>query len=40
MIEARAAVTERPGRIRVHEVPPPEPGAVPMKMVMAANGCD
>ena len=32
MNRVRAAVTERPGRIRVHEFPLPEPGAVLMKL--------
>jgi threonine dehydrogenase-like Zn-dependent dehydrogenase len=30
MTRVRAAVTERPGHIRVHEYPLPEPGAVLM----------
>ena len=32
MTRVRAAVTERPGRIRVHEFPLPEPGAALMTL--------
>ena len=40
MTRVRAAVTERPGRIRVHEFPLPEPGAALMKLRYSDLGTD